>query len=114
MQLIGCDNNTTQELLEWVGLTGGHDKYPSQPSAGVQRRVALARAIAMKSRLLLLDEPLAALDPGTADTRRNLLLECWQDLKFSVLFFTHDLAEAQLFGQRYLILEGQPAQPFEG
>ena len=114
MQLIGCDNDTTQKLLDRVGLTGEHDKYPNQLSGGMQRRVALARALAMKPRLLLMDEPFAALDPVTADACRNLLLECWQDLNFSVFFVTHDLAEARLLGQRQLILEGQPAQLFEG
>ena len=85
------------------------DRYPGQLSGGQQRRVALARAFAVRPRLLLLDEPFVSLDAPVAQRLRELLLEHWMRERPTVLFVTHDLDEALALGDRIVFLGGRPA-----
>lgn len=98
------------ELLERMGLGERLNHYPNRLSGGMQRRVALARAFAVRPRLLLLDEPFVSLDQPVATRLRDLLLELWADHAPTVLFVTHDLPEALALAQRVIFLSTSPAQ----
>lgn len=92
-------------LLERVGLQHALDKYPSQLSGGMQQRLAIAQALIMKPRMLLLDEPFGALDPGIRRDMHALLLELWQETRLTVLMVTHDLSEGFTLGTRLLVFD---------
>jgi NitT/TauT family transport system ATP-binding protein len=87
-------------------------KYPHQLSGGMQQRVAIAQALMMKSRVLLLDEAFSALDPGTRTSLQRLMRSLWQEQKPTVVFVTHNTAEALFLGTRLIVLArtGQPEQ----
>lgn len=92
------------EFLEEVKLAEHWQKYPHELSGGMQQRVAIAQALIMKPRLLLMDEPFGALDPGTREHMQILLLGIWEKYKMTVFFVTHDLEEAVFLGTRILVL----------
>jgi NitT/TauT family transport system ATP-binding protein len=91
-------------MLERMRLGGDLKKYPHQLSGGMQQRVAIAQAMIMKPRILLMDEPFGALDPGTREDMQVYLLEVWEELKTTIFFVTHDLEEAAFLGTRLLVL----------
>jgi len=100
-------------FLDRVHLAGHVHKYPHELSGGMQQRVAIAQALIMKPKILLMDEPFGALDPGTREHMQVFLLEMWEDLKMTVFFVTHDLEEAVFLGTRILVLsqyysDGEP------
>jgi NitT/TauT family transport system ATP-binding protein len=92
------------QILERVHLADHLDKYPHELSGGMQQRVALAQALIMPPRILLMDEPFGALDPGTRETMQVFLLELWEEFKMTVFFVTHDLEEAVFLGTRIIVL----------
>jgi len=94
-----------EALLEAVGLTASRDKYPAQLSGGMQQRLALAQALILKPRLLLLDEPFGALDPGTKAQMHGLLKTLWRERGMTVVMVTHDLSEAFTLGTRVVALD---------
>ena len=79
-------------------------KYPHQLSGGMQQRVAIAQALMMKSRVLLMDEAFSALDPGTRSSLQRLLRSVWSELKPTIVFVTHNTAEALHLGTRLIVL----------
>lgn len=97
------------ELLRRVGLTEAANAYPEMISLGMQRRVALARAFVLEPDILLMDEPFVSLDDPTAHALRELLVELWSRRPTTVLFVTHDRAEAVMLGTRILRLSPGPA-----
>ena len=97
-----------EEALEAVGLADVHSAYPWQLSGGMQQRVAIARAVAHEPRVLLMDEPFAAVDAQTRADLEDLLRTIWRRLQVTVLFVTHDIDEAVYLGQRVLVLSGSP------
>ena len=100
-----------QELLELVDLAGYADRRPDQLSAGQQQRVAIARALAPKPRLLLLDEPLSALDAGLREQLRFQIRRIQQALGLTTVYVTHDQAEALAISDQVVIMrEGRVAQ----
>jgi len=99
-----------QELLIGVGLAGFEGHYPWQVSGGMQQRVAIARALAARSRLLLLDEPLAAVDAQTRAELQDLLLELAARYQQTCLLVTHDVDEAVYLSGRVLVLSRRPAR----
>ncbi len=105
-----ADGGHARELLAAMGLGDALAHFPRQLSGGMQRRVALARAFAVRPRLLLLDEPFVSLDAPVAARLRALLLERWRDTRPTVLFVTHDLTEALECADRVVFLGGQPAR----
>lgn len=79
-------------------------KYPHQLSGGMQQRVAIAQALMMKSRVLLMDEAFSALDPATRGNLQRLLRSVWQETRPTVVFVTHNTAEALFLGTRIIVL----------
>jgi len=92
-------------LLNKVGLGHALDKYPTQLSGGMQQRLAIAQALIMKPRVLLLDEPFGALDPGIRKDMHALLLELWRETKLTVFMVTHDLSEGFNLGTRLMVFD---------
>jgi NitT/TauT family transport system ATP-binding protein len=98
------------EVLAFVGL-GGRDKdYPNQLSGGMQQRVALARALVTNPRVLLMDEPFAALDELTRDRMGLWLLRVWEQTRKTVLFVTHSIPEAIYLSDRVVVLDAHPGR----
>lgn len=97
-------------LLEFVGLEGRERDYPHQLSGGMQQRVALARALVTNPKLLLMDEPFAALDELTRDKMGHWLLSIWVQAKKTVLFVTHSIPEAVYLSDRVIVMDSQPGR----
>ena len=94
--------------LERMGLHAADaEKYPHQLSGGMQQRVAIAQALMMKPRILLMDEAFSALDPATRTSLQRMLREIWQETKPTVVFVTHNTAEALSLGTRVVVLAKQ-------
>lgn len=91
--------------LRRVGLSDRDaNKYPDQLSGGMQQRVAIAQSLIMKPRVLLMDESFSALDPGTRTAMQRMLRQIWQDQHMTVVFVTHNIAEAVILGSRVILL----------
>ncbi|MFI0507845.1 ABC transporter ATP-binding protein [Streptomyces albogriseolus] len=97
-------------LLELVRLKDAHGKRVHELSGGMRQRVALARALAQDSRLLLMDEPFAALDAITRDVLHDELTRIWRETGLSVLFVTHNVREAVRLAQRVVLLSSRPGR----
>src|SRR5262249_42106722 len=95
----------SESLIEGVGLAAHRDKYPSALSGGMQQRLAIAQAIARQPRILLLDEPFGALDPGTRAQMHALIRPLWRELGMTVIMVTHDITEAFGLGTRLIALD---------
>ncbi len=98
-------------MLEKVGLGHALNKYPAQLSGGMQQRLAIAQALVMKPRVLLLDEPFGALDPGIRKDMHGLLLELWNETRLTVFMVTHDLSEGFTLGTRLLVFDKPRLDP---
>ncbi|MRH27776.1 ATP-binding cassette domain-containing protein [Microbacterium sp. SYP-A9085] len=96
------------EALEAVGLASSAAAYPWQLSGGMQQRVAIARAIAYEPRLLIMDEPFAAVDAQTRADLEDLVRDLWSRFDITVLFVTHDIDESVYLAQRVLVLSSAP------
>ncbi len=97
-----------RELIAMVGLSGFEDSYPRQLSHGMRQRTALARTFLMPSPILLMDEPFGALDAHTKLMLEQGLLRLWERDKRTVLFITHDLAEAIALADKILVCTARP------
>lgn len=95
-------------LLSLVRLDGQKDKRVHELSGGMRQRVALARALAQRARILLMDEPFAALDAITRDVLHEELHRIWKDADLTVIFVTHNVREAVRLGQRVLLMSSRP------
>lgn len=98
-------------ILHKVGLGHSLDKYPAQLSGGMQQRLAIAQAVITQPRVLLLDEPFGALDPGIRKDMHELLLQLWQDTRLTVFMVTHDLSEGFTLGTRILVFDKTRIDP---
>ena len=101
----------TRDVLELVGLSGWEEAYPRQLSGGMQQRVGLARALAVETDIMLMDEPFSGLDPLIRRQMQDELLRLQSELQKTIVFITHDLNEALKLGDRIAIMhDGQVAQ----
>ncbi|HEX2888316.1 ABC transporter ATP-binding protein [Vineibacter terrae] len=96
--------------LERVGLAKFADLFPHMLSGGMKQRVALARAMALEPKVLLMDEPFAALDALTRRRMQEELLSLWDDVGFTLVFVTHSIEEALAVGSRVLVLSPHPGR----
>jgi len=92
-------------MLKSVGLDNALDKYPNELSGGMQQRLALAQALIKKPRILLLDEPFGALDPGIRADMHQLILSIWKEMGITIFMITHDLTEAFHLGTRLWVFD---------
>jgi len=98
-------------MLESVGLDQAADKYPHELSGGMQQRLALAQALIKKPRILLLDEPFGALDPGIRADMHKLVLSLWKEQKLTVFMITHDINEGFYLGTRLWVFDKPRLDP---
>ncbi|WP_198414336.1 ABC transporter ATP-binding protein [Cryobacterium sp. Hh7] len=99
-----------EETLAIVGLEAYADEYPSRLSGGMQQRVQIARALAMRPSVLLMDEPFGALDAMTKASLQDQLQQVQAVTKTTIVFVTHDVEEAVYLSDRVIVLQGRPAQ----
>lgn len=99
-----------KEVLTAVGLGDKLHHRPSQLSGGQNQRLALAQALVLRPRILLMDEPFGALDAQTRAEMQDLLVDLWREQQCLIVFVTHDITEALLLGDRVTILSTKPAR----
>ena len=101
-----ADSDGTRRIIATVGLSGFERAFPAQLSGGMQQRVSLARALATRPSLILMDEPFAALDPFTRESMQQELLRVRRETEASILFVTHSVDEALTLADRIVLLAG--------
>lgn len=94
--------------IEKVGLSGFEDNYPKELSGGMKQRVAIARTLAYKPDILLMDEPFGALDAQTREILQEDLLDIWRETETTILFVTHDIEEAAYLSNRIYVMSSHP------
>jgi NitT/TauT family transport system ATP-binding protein len=116
-RLFGAKRRTALEkakaLVDAVGLGAHAGKYPSALSGGQQQRLAIAQALAKEPKVLLLDEPFGALDPGTRTQMHQLIKPLWREHGMTVIMVTHDLKEAFGLGTRLIAFDKRRIDPQE-
>jgi len=98
------------KLLSKVGLSGFKNAYPYELSGGMRQRAAIAQALAMQPKLLLMDEPFGALDDSTRRELQQMLTELWQENLTTILFVTHNIDEAIMLGEKVLVFSERPGK----
>jgi NitT/TauT family transport system ATP-binding protein len=102
--------------LDWVkkvGLEGSEKKFPSELSGGMQQRVAIAATLILRPRILLMDEPFGALDPGIRLRMQELLIQLWSEQEATVFLVTHSVEEAVYLGDRVFLMAAKPGRLVE-
>lgn len=97
-------------FLSLVGLSEFRDYLPRDISGGMKQRVALARVLILKPKVLLMDEPFSSLDTQTREEMQNLLINLWEKLAQTILFVTHDVDEAVTLADRILVMDKGPGR----
>ena len=117
LKLRGVGRSERRERAQiWVkkvGLEGSEDKFPSELSGGMQQRVALAATLILGPRILLMDEPFGALDPGIRLRMQELLMELWKEQQATVFLVTHSVEEAVYLGDRVFVMAAKPGRLVE-
>jgi len=98
------------DAIAKVGLSGFEDAYPRELSGGMKMRVSIARALVTEPKVLLMDEPFAALDEITRFKLNNDLLELWQDQSWTVIFVTHSVYESVYLSNRIVVMAARPGR----
>jgi NitT/TauT family transport system ATP-binding protein len=93
------------DMLEAVGLAAARDRYPAQLSGGMQQRLSIAQAVICEPKILLLDEPFGALDPGITADMHELILKLWRDNGMTIFMISHDIQESFKLGTRLLTFD---------
>ncbi len=101
--------NLVEEHLAMVNLTAAADKYPDQISGGMKQRVGIARALAVRPKILLMDEPFGALDALTRGKLQQQVLRIWESQRQAVIMITHDIDEAIYMSDRIVLMTNGPA-----
>ena len=106
-------NERHEAAREWIGKVGLNPakdalKYPHQLSGGMRQRVAIARTLILKPRIILMDEPFGALDPATRQHMQDLLVGLWREVEATVFFITHDVSEGVYLGDRVYLFSNSP------
>src|ERR1700755_2217304 len=101
---------TVRHFLDLCGLAAFADAYPHQLSGGMKQRTSIARAFANDPEILLMDEPLAAVDEQTRLVLQSELLRIWEETHKTVLFVTHSLDEAIILANRILVMSARPGR----
>jgi len=96
------------QLIRDIGLSGFENAYPETLSGGMQQRVAIARTLALRPAVILMDEPFGALDAQTRSEMQQLLLKVWDETASTILFVTHDVEEAIYLADRVFIMSAHP------
>jgi len=96
------------QLIQDIGLSGFESAYPETLSGGMQQRVAIARTLALRPSVILMDEPFGALDAQTRSEMQQLLLKVWDETASTILFVTHDVEEAIYLADRIFIMSAHP------
>ncbi|PYQ55947.1 MAG: hypothetical protein DMF53_27045 [Acidobacteria bacterium] len=102
--------DTAREYLSKVDLADFADAYPDELSGGMQQRVAIARTLAMRRPIVLMDEPFGALDAQTRADMQQMLIQLWEEEKNTIIFVTHDITEALLLADRVIVFSPRPAR----
>jgi len=102
-----------REWVDCVGLSHAADKYPHELSGGMQQRLAIAQAMIKKPKILLLDEPFGALDPGIRADMHKLLARLWEEEAMTIVMVSHDLPEAFSLGTRVIAFDRKKDRPEE-
>jgi NitT/TauT family transport system ATP-binding protein len=114
MELLGMQKKDrtarVTKMLELVGLMEFGEKYPHELSGGMQQRVNIARALAIRPEILLMDEPFSALDEFTKEKLHEDLLRIWQKTNKTILFVTHNIQEAVYLSDRVVVLSPHPGR----
>jgi NitT/TauT family transport system ATP-binding protein len=114
MELLGMPKKDrtkrVTKMLELVGLMEFGEKYPHELSGGMQQRVNIARALAIRPEILLMDEPFSALDEFTKEKLHEDLLRIWQRTNKTILFVTHNIQEAVFLSDRVVVLSPHPGR----
>lgn len=114
LRMAGCPKDDalaqTDTLIEMVGLTRFAGALPHQLSGGMQQRVSIARALAIRPRILLMDEPFGALDAQTRAIMQEGLLRLWSQISATIVFVTHDIEEAILLADRVVVMSAGPGR----
>lgn len=100
-----------KEMLDAVGLGSAIHKYPHELSGGMQQRLSLAQSLIKRPRILLLDEPFGALDPGIRADMHQLVLSLWRTYKLTVFMITHDIKEGFYLGTRLWVFDKSRVDP---
>ena len=98
-------------LLESIGLASAREKYPAQLSGGMQQRLSIAQSVIRKPKILLLDEPFGALDPGITLDLHKLIIELWAANEMTIFMITHDIKESFQLGTRLLVFDKLRVDP---
>jgi NitT/TauT family transport system ATP-binding protein len=104
---------TVEQLIQAVGLGGFENAYPETLSGGMQQRVAIARTLAVRPAVILMDEPFGALDAQTRGEMQQLLLRIWDETASTILFVTHDVEEAIYLADRIFVMSAHPGTILE-
>ena len=104
------DREWIDHLLDRVGLAGFGNKYPRELSGGMQQRAAIVRALSFNPSVLLMDEPFGALDAFTRDEMNLLVEEIWLETKKTIVFITHNIAEAVFLSDRVYVMSARPGR----
>ncbi len=116
---LECRGMSAKERLElareWIGRVGlsvdrDAKKYPHELSGGMRQRVAIARSLVLKPRIILMDEPFGALDPSTRLAMQDLIVELWRELQATVFLVTHSIEEAVYLGDRVYVMSPGPGR----
>lgn len=98
-------------LLDAIGLYGARDKYPSQLSGGMQQRLSIAQSVICEPKILLLDEPFGALDPGLTADMHAIVLKLWELNHMTIFMISHDIKESFQLGTRLLVFDKRRHDP---